>query len=176
MGVDDLLADKVKRSHRSPSEIAAAARGGSVVPIHPPAGGQAAASPVIPLEEAATPGKKADPLPLPGEPYRASARFINRLQEEQKILHFVLKDGTIEGFFYSDLRRVSWVPGDKPGASPVLSLKFVEAQVTDVEIRGRHLKDIHYFISIGVLPWVWELPGKDFEAEGVPVITRIAIG
>jgi hypothetical protein len=94
---------------------------------------------------------------MPGEEYRACARFVDRLQAEQKMLHFVLKNGTIEGFSYSDLRRVRMVPSDKPGGSPVLQLRFVEAETTDVEIRGRNLRDIHYYISLGVLPWVWEL-------------------
>ena len=134
MAADEiLLTDKIRRAYRSPSEIAAA-RGGSVVPINGN-GEQADAG----TDESTSPAKKSDPLPLPGEEYRASAQFMNRLQSEQRILHFVLKDGTVEGFSYGDLRRVRMVPNEKPGASPVLVLRFVEAEITDVEIRGRHL-------------------------------------
>jgi hypothetical protein len=162
--------DSVRRAYRSPSEIATAARGSLVVPIN----GEASKPDASP-DDFSSPIKKSDPLPLPGEEYRAAARFANRLQTEQRTLHFVLKDGTFEGFAYSDLRRVRMVPSGKPGGGPVLLLRFVEAGITDVEIRGRHLKDIHYFISIGVLPWVWEYPGRDFEDENTPLITSITI-
>ena len=167
MAVDNALLQNTLR-RRTPADIAA-----ERTPVVPPSNGSAAVAVAEPAGQ--EPAKKFDPLPQPGEPYRACARFGDRLQEEQKLLHFVLKDGTLEGFAYSDLRRVRLVQGDHPGASPVLILRFVEAAITDVEIRGRHLRNIHHYISLGVMPWVWEFPGNDFEDEKMPVITRISI-
>ena len=60
--------------------------------------------------------------------------------------------------------------------SPVIELRFVEAVVTEVRIEGRNLEDIHYWISEGVMPWIWEQP-KGFKPreDGVPVITGITM-
>src|SRR4051795_10724145 len=54
------------------------------------------------------PHKKSDPLPRPGDAYRACARFLNRLSVEQKLLHFVTRNFACEGYAYSDLRRLRW--------------------------------------------------------------------
>ena len=35
------------------------------------------------------PAKKSDPLPKPGDTYRACARFLNRLSTDQRLIHFV---------------------------------------------------------------------------------------
>lgn len=109
-------------------------------------------------DDGQAPAKKADPLPMPGDPYRANARFLNRLQTPQPFLHIVMANGDIEGFSYGDLRRVRFVKGEKPGGGPVLILRFVEAVVTDVRIEGQNLSDIHYYISQHTMPWIWELP------------------
>lgn len=167
MAVDDtLLRHNIRR--RTPAEIAAERSQSGPAPAGLDGGNPAD----VPEQE---PAKKSDPIPQPDDAYRASARFMERLQTEQKFLHFMLKDGTLEGFAYSDLRKIRWVPGTDPAASPVLKLRFVEAGITDVEIKGRHLRDIHHYISLGVLPWVREYPGNDFEDETTPVITRITI-
>jgi hypothetical protein len=123
------------------------------------------------------PPKKSDPLPKAGDKeYRAQARFLNRLANEQRMIHFVTGECVYEGFAYSDLRRVRWLLPAEPGGSPVIELRFVEAVITDVRIEGRNLEDIHYWISEGVMPWVWEQP-KRFNTRGdnTPVITRISI-
>ena len=83
-----------------------------------------------------TPAKKSDPLPKPGDPYRAHARFLNRLHADTPMIFFVLKDFSYEGFRYSDLRRLRWLPASKPGQGPSLLLRFVEADITDVTIEG----------------------------------------
>ncbi len=120
------------------------------------------------------PPKKSDPLPRPGDGYRAHARFLNRLGNDQKMIHFVDKDCWCEGYAYSDLRRVRWVKGDSPASSPVLELRFAEAVTTDVRIEGRHLEDIHYWISEGTMPWVWEQPtGFRSRDDNTVVISRI---
>lgn len=120
------------------------------------------------------PAKKSDPLPRPGDAYRACARFLNRLSTEQRLIHFVDKDGWAEGFAYSDLRRVRWIKGDDPASGPVLVLRFIEAVITDVRVEGRNLEDIHYWISEGVMPWIWEQPaGFKTRDDRAVVITRI---
>jgi len=122
------------------------------------------------------PPRKSDPLPKPGDAYRAHARFLNRLSSDQKLIHFVDKECWCEGYAYSDLRRVRWVKGDNPAAGPVLELRFVEAEITEVRVEGRNLEDIHHWISEGAMPWVWEQPeGFRTRDDNAVVITRITI-
>jgi hypothetical protein len=122
------------------------------------------------------PAKKSDPLPKPGDAYRAHARFLNRLNTEPRLIHFVDKDCWSQGFAYSDLRRVGWLPAVEEGGGPVLGLRFVEAEITDVRIEGRNLDDIRYWIDEGNMPWVWEQPrGFRTRDDKSVVITRITL-
>lgn len=127
-----------------------------------------------PEEEFQPPPKKSDPLPKPGDPYRACARFLNRLNTEQRLIHFVDKDCWAEAFAYSNLRRVRWVQGDDPADGPVLVLRFIETAITDVYVEGRNVEDIHHWISESVMPWIWEQP-KGFKTrnDSAVVVTRI---
>ena len=120
------------------------------------------------------PPKKADPLPQPGDAYRAHARFLSRLGSDQRMIHFVHGDFACDGFSYHDLRRVRIVPADQPGRGPTLILRFMEAVVTEVTIAGRNLIDLHYYISEGWMPWVWEQPrGFKMPDDHATVITSI---
>ena len=61
-----------------------------------------------------------------------------------------------------------------PSGGPVLELRFVEAESTDVRIEGRNLEDIHHWISEGTMPWVWEQPpGFKSRDENAVVISSI---
>jgi hypothetical protein len=126
----------------------------------------------VDADDSQAPAKKADPLPKPGDPYRANARFLNRLQTPQPFLKIVMANGDIEGFSYGDLRRVRLVKGEKPGDGPVLILRFVEAVVTEVQMEGRNLDDIHYYISQHTMPWIWERP-KGFHTDDDDATTVI---
>jgi hypothetical protein len=126
--------------------------------------------------ETQAPAKKSDPLPRPGDPYRAHARFLNHMANAARMIHFVRGDFTCEGFCYSDLRRLRWLPASEPGSGPVLLLRFVEAEITEVRIEGRHLEDIHHWIGEGVMPWVWEQPAGIRARNDAAVITRITLG
>ncbi len=144
-------------------------------PTPPPEPSRPTAVPDAPEEDYQSPPKKSDPLPRPGDAYRPHARFLNRLSADPKLIHFVTKDLTREGYCYSDLRRVSWLPADDPGDGPVLALRFVEAVVTEVRITGRNLDDLHYWISEGCMPWIWERPdGFRARDDAATVITGIA--
>ena len=122
------------------------------------------------------PAKKSDPLPKPGDAYRAHARFLNRLSVEQRLIHFVDRDCWSQGFAYSDLRREGWLPPAQEGGGPVLGLRFVEAEITEVRIEGRNLDDIRHWISEGTMPWVWEQPrGFKTRDDKSVVITRITL-
>src|SRR5487761_2116449 len=83
--------------------------------------------------------EKADPLPRPGDDYRANARHGNK---PEMTLHFVTRDFAYEGFSYADFERVRLVPGDKPGSGPVLILRFNGSEITDVMVEGRHLHSL----------------------------------
>jgi hypothetical protein len=128
------------------------------------------------VADTAPPPKKSDPLPKPGDPYQAHARFLNRLPSEPRLIHFVRGDFAYEGFCYSDLRRLRWLPAAAPGQGPVLLLRFIEAVTTDVALEGRRIEDVHYWISEGVMSWVWEKPpGFEVRDDAATVITRITI-
>lgn len=116
--------------------------------------------------------EKADPLPRPGDAYRANARHGNK---PEMTLHFISKDFAYEGFSYADFERVRLVPGDKPGSGPVLILRFNGSVVTDVRIEGRHLHSLYHWIGLHGVSWVWEHPGKaDFAEDAEPVITKLS--
>ena len=104
------------------------------------------------------------------------ARFLNRLHADTPTIFFVLKDFTYEGFRYSDLRRLRWLPASKPGQGPSLLLRFCEAEITDVAIEGLHPLDVQHWIGQGVMPWVWEKPPVfKIQDNAAAVISRIAI-
>ena len=116
--------------------------------------------------------EKTDPLPRPGDPYRANARHGNK---PEMTLHFISKDFAYEGFSYADFERVRLVPGDKPGGGPVLIVRFNGSVITDVRIEGRHLHSLYHWIGLHGVSWVWEHPGSaDFADEAAPIIKRIA--
>ncbi len=66
--------------------------------------------------------RKSDPLPRPGEAYRAHARFLNRLASDPKLIHFVSNNFICEGYCYSDLRARAGCRGGS-GGGPVLVLR-----------------------------------------------------
>ena len=122
------------------------------------------------------PPKKSDPLPRPGDAYWPHARFLNRLSSEQRLIHFVDKECWSEGFAYSDLRRLRWVSPESEGSGPAIELLFVDTVITTVRIEGRHLEDIHFWISEGTMPWVREQPANyKTKDDNAVVITRITI-
>ena len=120
------------------------------------------------------PPKKSDPLPRPGDPYSAHARFQNRLASEQKFIHFIHGTHLCDGFSYHDLRRIKLVPNPLPGQGPMIVLRFIGAVIMEVTISGRNLHDLHYYISEGTMPWVWEQPdGFKATSDHATVITGI---
>ena len=116
--------------------------------------------------------EKSDPLPRPGDDYRANARHGNK---PEMTLHFVTKDFTYEGFSYADFERVRLVPGDKPGSGPVLIRRFNGSEITDVHVEGRQLHSLYHWTGLHQVSWIWEYPGKaDFADDAAPIITKIA--
>jgi hypothetical protein len=129
-----------------------------------------------PVEPPQTLAKKSDPLPRRGDPYRAHARFLGQLNLQPRLIHFVLGDFVREGFAYGDLRRLRHLPSPDPGQGPVILMRFVEAEITDVLIEGRLLDDVYHWIGECAMPWLWEQPpGFKTADEGAAVITRITI-
>jgi hypothetical protein len=122
------------------------------------------------------PQKKSDPLPRPGDAYRAQARFLNQLSSDPRLIHFVDKDCWSVGFAYSDLRRVEWRKPVVEGGGPVLVLRFMESVITDVAVEGRNLEEIHHWVSEGRMPWLWEQPaGFKTRDDHAVVITRFSL-
>jgi hypothetical protein len=126
------------------------------------------------VPDAAPSDKAADPLPRPGDAYKAAGRHGNK---PDLTIHFVLKDYSYEGFSYADLERVRLVPSEKPGRGPVLVLRFNGSVITEVKIEGRHTHPLYHWIGLHRLPWVWEHPSPaDYADEKASLISRIAIG
>lgn len=112
-------------------------------------------------------------LPGPGDAYKAHARPDNKAL---LMLRFLLKDSTVEGFAYSDLRRIRLLPADKAGGGPMLVLLFVEAVISEVLIEGRHLDTLHNYLGYHRIAWVRELPqGKMLADKVAAVITGITV-
>jgi hypothetical protein len=113
------------------------------------------------------------PLPQPGDAYKAHARPDNKAL---LMIRFVLRNGSVVGFAYSDMRNTRMEPGDDPGGGPVLVLRFVEAVISEVRIEGRHLEVLADLLAYHRVAWLRELPpGKMNHEKNVAVITRIAI-
>jgi hypothetical protein len=113
------------------------------------------------------------PLPQPGDPYKAYSRPDNKAL---LMLRFLLRDGSVEGFAYSDLRHTRMQTGDDPGGGPVLVLRFVEAVITEVRIEGRHLDVLADLLAYHRVAWLRELPpGKMLHEKNAAVLTRIAV-
>jgi len=124
-------------------------------------------------ELAAGPGsaEKTDPLPRPGDAYRAAGRHGNK---PELSIDFVAKDYSYEGFSYADLERRRLVPSDRPGVGPKLVLRFNGSVITEVTLEGRHVQSLYHDIGLHRLPWVWEHPSPaEFTDEKAVVISRI---
>lgn len=132
-----------------------------------------------PAASAETPGQegmvsdKTDPLPRPGDDYKANARHGNK---PEMTLHFVTRDFSYEGFSYADIERVRLVPGDKPGSGPKLIVRFNGSVVTEVTIEGRHLHSLYHWIGLHLVPWVWEHPAPaEFTDDKAAIIRKFSI-
>lgn len=120
--------------------------------------------------------KKSDPLPQsPSEPYRPHASFLNRLQTEQRTFHCVLKDCTYRGFPYASFDGIELTPGKHPGSGLDVVVRFSGGGgVTVVTLSGRNLRFVYHCVSLGILPWVWELPeGQSVDGDAATVIDGI---
>jgi hypothetical protein len=113
------------------------------------------------------------PLPQPGDPYKAHARPDNK---PLLMLSFLLSDGAVEDFSYSDLRRIRLLPADRPGGGLVMVLRFVEAAVVEVRIEARRFDAMHNYIKHHRVAWVRELPtGMPMADTLAAVVTAITI-
>jgi hypothetical protein len=116
---------------------------------------------------------KVDPLPRPGDAYKVHGRHGNK---PDLTIHFVTKDFAYKGFSYGNLEQVGLAPGEKPGASPVMILRFNGSVLMEVTIEGRHLHGLYNWIGLHRVPWVWEHPSPaEFTDEKATLISRITI-
>ncbi len=117
-----------------------------------------------------TPDDLVDPLPRPGDDYKAHSRKANK---PQATLFFVSRDCLPDGFAYADLRRCRLVTPGEPGKGPVLRLQFNE---TEVRIEGRNLNSLCFLIGMHLMPWIWEMPGRsDRHDDAATVVSKIVV-
>jgi hypothetical protein len=139
----------------------------SVIALVEPKGGQAE----LAREAEEDNPVRIDPLPRPGDDYKAHARPSTR---DQPTLFFIPRGFLPDGFSYADFERVRMEPASKVGGGPVLVVRFNGSVVTDVRIEGRHLHSLCHLIGLRLMQWVWELPaGADFKDDMATVITSI---
>jgi hypothetical protein len=138
----------------------------------PTASGRAAVQAEVPETPSSPVAERADPLPRPGDPYKA---YANRMPHPQMTLFFVSRDYLPDGFSYASLERVRMVASDKAGGGPpLLVMQFSGSIVTEVIIEGRHLYPLCNAIGLHSMPWVWEHPSpRDFAGDDKPLIRKI---
>jgi hypothetical protein len=116
---------------------------------------------------------KLSPLPQPGDPYQAHSHSDRK---PLPTVRFVMRDGTFEGFAYGDMRRFRMAPSADPGSGPVIELRFVAEETTEVRIEGRKLDKLFDLVGYHKIAWIRELPPKlGFTDPTEPVVTRITI-
>jgi hypothetical protein len=114
--------------------------------------------------------ERADPLPRPGDAYRAHAR---RAAKPQMTLFFVGKDYLPDGYSYANLERVWLEDAKTPGSGPVLKARFYGSVVVEVAAEGRHMHSLCNAIGMHLMPWIWEHPSpKDFAGDNETVIRK----
>ena len=90
----------------------------------------------------------------------------------------MLKDGFSKGYAWSNFDSVDTAPGDKPGRGPVLVVRFVGLEPTELRISGINLGKLHACIGRQRIAWIRERPSKrGFDREDCPpeVIESIAV-
>lgn len=114
------------------------------------------------------------PLPQAGDTYEACARVANQMVPT---LYLILGNGDVRSFPNSArVEGPDLVAADSPGGGLMIVLRFAGITGTEVRIVGRNLDRLHVLLGDQRIRWVRELPkGRDFKAEGVPVITGISV-
>lgn len=149
----------------------------------PGPGSKAAAKPPEPevvVNNVAEPGPwdDFDPLPQPGDPYKAYARPSNK---PEILLHVMLKDGFFRGFAWSNLDSVDTVSSESPGVGPVLVLRFAGLMPTELRLCGSNLGKLHALVGQNRIVWIREHPSRrGFDGAGArddkaEVITGVII-
>lgn len=115
-----------------------------------------------------------DPLPKPGDPYKAHARVSNK---QLLTLSFVLKDGiTVRGFTYGNFDSIDRLPGGTTDGGPVIVLRFAGLAPSEVKIAGRNLNTLYAYLSQHRIVWVREQAvERDYLDESAPVVSSIVI-
>jgi hypothetical protein len=83
-------------------------------------------------------------------------------------IHFIKPDGTIRSFQYRHL------DSDTLYAAGVITLRFIGLRATQVILRGRNLKQLHYYIHQDRIRFVMEAT-RDFGADDEPIVSKIDI-
>ena len=118
------------------------------------------------------PAKKSDPLPRTGRAIPGLCPISQPAEHRSAADPFRDQGFRVRGVCLFRPAAAPLLAFHAPGSGPVIELRFVESVTTDVRIEGRNLDDIHYWISEGCMPWVWEQP-KGFKSTADTVITRI---
>ena len=93
-----------------------------------------------------------DTIPQPGDDYTAIARPGNK---PEPMLCFILRDQSLEIFSYGNLTRVRQ---RFVGAGQLVTLRFVEAVITEVQVEGLGLHDLAPHLRQHRIPWIRASP------------------
>lgn len=141
---------------------------------------EARAEPAAPLAAPSPPqapealSEESDPLPSPGDPYRAHGRISNK---PELMLGLVRGAHSLpEIFAYADLRRITMLPPTAPGGGPPLVLRILEAELIEVICEGRNLMFLPDYLRQHRIAWLRELPqGRQVSDPQAVVITRMTV-
>jgi hypothetical protein len=114
-----------------------------------------------------------DDLPQPGDAYRA---FAPPAAHTHLMLMFVFPDGLIEGFKFSTLERIDFIPAASPHGVERLRMLFRVSPPVEVWIEGRNLWDLHYHLGQHQTRWLRMLAEEQgINGTDTPAITSITI-
>jgi hypothetical protein len=172
------LEEKVIAMQRKPSILELLGQQSEPTPLRKPGGAPlpppADSGPQLP--EAPLPSlDNLDPLPQPGDPYKAFSRAANQMLPT---LYLLMSDATSEGFAYANLDKCNLVK-DGPGQPPVIVLRFYGVINSEVRIVGRNMALLYNYLGHHRILWIRQLPeDRNFRglfAAAETVITGITI-
>jgi hypothetical protein len=113
-----------------------------------------------------------DPVPQPGDPYKAHARPSTK---PVAALH-VVKGKLSNGYAWSNFDSVDLVESEDPGGGLGLVLRFAGLKPTEILLAGRNLATLRVYLGENRIAWIRELPqGMMLRDTGQAVITGIEI-
>jgi hypothetical protein len=109
------------------------------------------------------------PLPQPGDPYKAHSRVASR---PVPTLFFLARQMLPDGYSYGTFERVYFQDSGRPGAAPLLVVRFNGSEVMEAVMEGRNLLPLATYIGRHLVHWIWEMPERLRAADDSATVIR----